>query len=160
MAYALNLTSPVTGASQTLLTSPTYTFVKDNAPNSHSAQYAVTALGGTQTGVNVHSVSNPFTLTIEKPASSRSLGSANPSTGVISNVPRNTYKIRVRKGAVPAADQNAAVSVMEASIPIPAGADTYDLINCQAGISFLIGVLTQVSDEIGDMAGDGLLRES
>lgn len=43
--------SPLTGASQSDLTSPTYTLTSDVAPNSNGEQAAVTALGGTQTGV-------------------------------------------------------------------------------------------------------------
>lgn len=50
----ISLTTPVTGAAQTGLTSPTYTHVVDTPPNAYTKQYAVTALGGTQTGVDVH----------------------------------------------------------------------------------------------------------
>jgi hypothetical protein len=65
MAYSP--TSPVTGAAQTGLTSPTYTLSTDVAPSINGKQHAITALGGTQTGVNSHSVAAPFTCTFVRP---------------------------------------------------------------------------------------------
>ena len=64
---AISLTSPITGAAVTGLTSPTYTVAVDTPPNTWSKQWAVTALGGTQTGVDTSSsASRPFTLTDRK----------------------------------------------------------------------------------------------
>jgi len=42
MTFALS--SPVTGAAQTGLTSPTYTVTADTPPDANAKQYAVTAL--------------------------------------------------------------------------------------------------------------------
>jgi len=58
----VNITTPITGAAQTGLTSPTYTNVGMAGPDANVKQVAVTALGGTQTGVDVHSVARPFTI--------------------------------------------------------------------------------------------------
>lgn len=148
-------TSPLPGATQPDLTSPTYTLTSDYGPNAHSKQWIVSALGGTQTGVDVHSVSKPFTLTVERPANFRQLGVVNPSTGVISSVPNNVYTVRTRKGAVPAANQNARVAMIETRIVVPAGTDTYDLPNLEAMLSAHIGLLDDVSSSLGGTVENG-----
>lgn len=149
--------SPVTGASQTGLTSPTYTLTADTPPNAHSEQYAVTALGGTQTGVVAHTVSKPFTVTMERPANFRQIGTPNPVTGVISNVPNNVYKVRVRKGVEPSSGQPSKTMIAELRIAVPAGSDENDSANIRAAMSCLIGVLSSNSAGIGDVLIDGIL---
>lgn len=151
-----NPSSPVTGSSQTGLTTPTYTLTTDVAPNNNGKQHAVTALGGTQTGVNAHSVSSPFTITFVRPKSLRVLGAPN-ANGHIPNVPRNVYKLIVRKGVTPAADQPQQTMLVNVSIHVPAGADTYDAANVRAALSAAIGVLDAQSSGIGDSAIDGIL---
>lgn len=150
-------TSPLTGGAQTGLTSPTYTLTADVSPNSHSEQYAVTALGGTQTGVEAHTVSSPFTITMERPAQFRQLGTPNPSTGVISNVPRNVYVLRTRKGVQPAADQPKVTMLVETKISVPAGADSYDAASVRAALSAHFGTISDGSSDIGDICIDGIL---
>lgn len=152
-----NPTSPVTGQAQTGLTSPTYTLTVDTPPNAHSKQFAVSALGGTQTGVNVHSVSAPFTITAERPASFRQLGQPNPITGVVSNVPRNVYVVRTRKGVLPLGDQPYQIMLTETRMSIPAGADTADFINIRAALSAHFGTLVDVSSGLGDTVLTGTL---
>lgn len=149
--------SPVTGSSQTGLTSPTYTLTADTPPNAHSEQYAVTALGGTQTGVDAHSVSKPFTLTMERPANFKMIGVPNPATGVISNIAMNVYKIRARKGVIPATDQPSKTALAEVRIAIPAGADENDSSSVRAMLSLLFGALYSDSAGIGDVTIDGIL---
>jgi hypothetical protein len=149
--------SPVTGAPQTGLTSPTYTITSTSGPNAHSEQYAVTALGGTQTGVDTHSVSNPFTLTMELPANFRQIGVPNPVTGVITNVPNNVYKLRVRKGVEPASGQSNRVAMAELKISVPAGADENDAASVRAMLSLLGGALWADSTGIGDVLINGIL---
>jgi hypothetical protein len=134
--------SPVTGAAVTGLTSPTYTFVTDVAPNINGKQYAVTALGGTQTGVDVNSVSKPFTFSFFRPPVLRMLPQANPVTGIIKNVPLNVYKHITRKGAAPAVNQSIMVPKITTVIECPAGVDTYEpeeiraLISCHYGVGW------------------------
>lgn len=149
-------TSPVTGAAQTGLTTPTYTITADTAPDNNGKQHAVTALGGTQTGVDVSSVSRPFTVTFVKPKTLRVLGSANPVTGIISNVPRNTYKLITRKGVLPLTGQPSATMLITTIIEVPAGSDTADAANVRAALSLHIGVLSQQSAGIGDTGTSGI----
>ena len=94
----ISLTSPITGAAQTGLTSPTYTHVADVAPTINGKQYAVIALGGTQTNVRTHAISDPFTLTYDRPAQPKALQNPNPVTGRYGSIPKNRHVFRVRKG--------------------------------------------------------------
>lgn len=149
-------TTPVTGSAQTGLTSPTYTLTVDTAPDTNGKQHAITALGGTQTGVDVSSVSRPFTLTCVKPKVLKTLGSANPITGVVSNVPMNVYKVLTRKGVTPLAGQPSKTMLITTIIEVPAGSDTADAANIRAALSLHIGALTQQSAGIGDTGVSGV----
>jgi len=152
---AITPTSPLTGGAQPDLTSPTYTLTDDYGPNSHSKQWIVTALGGTQTGVDTHSVSKPFTLTVERPANFRQLGAVNPVTGVLSSVPNNVYVLRTRKGSVPLSGQTPRNVIIETRIVVPAGCDTADLVNIEAGLSAHIGLMSDVSNDLGSTVENG-----
>lgn len=154
---AITLTSPVTGGAQTGFTSPTYTLTVDTAPSLNGKQYAITALGGTQTGVDAHSVSKPFTVTFFKPVVLKPLPPANPVTGIIKSIPMNTYKVLVRKGAVPLINQAAQVATVDIKLNIPAGTDTYEPEDIRAMISLAVGALTQLSAGMGDTAVSGIM---
>lgn len=151
------LTSPVTGAAQTGFTSPTYTLTADTAPDINGKQYAVTALGGTQTGVTAHSVASPFTITFVRPKVFRSLGKANPTTGVVKDVPRNTYKCIVRKGVTPLAGQTYQNLQVTIIMDVPAGSDTADAANVRAALSLAFGATWQQPAGIGDTLISGIL---
>lgn len=151
------LTSPITGAAQTGLTSPTYTIVTDLAPTPQGKQVAVSALGGTQTSVTAHSVSSPFTINFVRPVTYKSLGKPNPVTGVIKDVPRNTYKFIARKGVTPLSGQPFAVAQAVLTLDIPAGADTADPANVRALLSALFGAVAQASAGIGDTTVSGIV---
>ena len=155
MAY--NPTSPITGTPQTGLTSPTYTHTADVAPDVNGKQVAVTALGGTQTGVVAHSISSPFTLTMVRPKTMKLLPAVNPTTGQLRNVPKNTSKVITRKGVIPLAGQAPVVMVVTTTIDVPAGADTADAASVRAALSAHIGLLSQQSAGIGDTVTTGVL---
>lgn len=154
---SVTLTSPITGSAQTGLTSPTYTLATDVAPDVNGKQYAVTALGGTQTGVQPHSVASPFTITFWRAKILRVLGNPNPVTGVVSNVPVNTYKLITRKGVIPLVGQPTRVMIVTTQIDVPAGADLADSEDIRAALSAHIGSLTQASAGIGDTAINGVM---
>lgn len=149
--------SPVTGGPQTGLTSPTYTLTVDTPPGPNAKQWAVTTLGGTQTGVTTHAVSKPFTITAFRPLQLRQLGVPNPVTGVVSSIPRNTYSVVVRKGAVPLAGQASQVVLFKSTYEIPAGCDLYEPAEVRAGASLLFGALWAQSSGIGDLLVSGIL---
>lgn len=153
---SISLTTPVTGLAQTGLTSPTYTVSVDVAPDVNGKQWAVTALGGTQSGVTAHSVSAPFTISFWKPKTNKILGNPNPVTGVIGSVGRNVYKVIVRKGVLPLAGQPYQTMLCSLSLEVPAGSDTADAPNIRAALSLLFGSLSQQSAGVGDTLVSGV----
>lgn len=153
----ITVTSPITGTAQTGLTAPTYTLTADLAPDTNGKQNAVTALGGTQTGVTTHSVAAPFTVTAIRPKILKGLGKANPTTGVVSSIPRNVYKVLTRKGVLPLAGQAYTTMLISTTIEVPAGADLADPANIRAALSAHIGALSQQSAGIGDTSVSGVI---
>lgn len=149
--------TPITGGTQTGLTSPTYTIAADNAPDVNAKQFYVSALGGTQTGVLAHSVAAPFTLAMFRPKVLKYLSPVNPVTGVLRGVPMNTYKVITRKGVLPLAGQSFKTGLVSTVLDIPAGSDVADPLSVRAMISAHIGLLTQISDGIGTTAVNGVL---
>lgn len=154
---SFNPSSPVTGAAVSGLTSPTYTLAADVAPSINGKQYAVTALGGTQTNVDVNSVSRPFTLTFFRPANLRVLPAPNAVTGVIKDVPMNTYKLITRKGVAPGVNQNSVVARITTTIDVPAGSDTYEPEDLKAMISAHFGMGYVQASGIADTVTTGVL---
>lgn len=150
-------TSPITGGPQTGLTSPTYTHVADTAPSANGKQVAVTALGGTQTGVTTHSVSSPFTITFVRPSTFKTLGQPNPVTGLVSSVPKNVYKVITRKGCLPLAGQPFATFLIETTMSVPAGSDSADPANIRAALSAHFGAIWQQSAGVGDTDVSGVM---
>jgi hypothetical protein len=155
MAFAP--TTPVTGAAQTGLTSPTYTIASDTPPDSNAKQVVVTALGGTQTGVLAHSVAAPFSTAMFRPKAFKSLAPVNPVTGVLRAVPTNTYKVITRKGVLPLAGQAYKNAIITTTIEVPAGSDIADPLSLRAALSMHVGTLTQVADGIGGTVLNGVL---
>lgn len=149
--------SPVAGAAVPGLTGPTYTLGLDVAPSMNGKQYAVTALGGTQTNVVGHSVSSPFTLTFFRPQVLRSIPEKNPISGVIKNIPVNTYKLITRKGAMPGSGQNPMVARITTIIEVPAGTETFDTEDINAMISLHFGAGSAAASGIADTVKTGVL---
>lgn len=151
-----NPASPVTGSAQTGLTGPTYTLTADKAPDVNATQWAVTALGGTQTGVLASQANAAFTLTCFKP---KVLRSAAPIVnGVPTSVPRNVYKFIVRKGGlVGAAGTPYQHAVLTLTCDVPAGMETSDQIQLRAALSLLIGAINNQSSGIGDTLQSGVI---
>lgn len=153
---AITLPASITGGAQTGFTTPGYTTVVDTPIDVNSKQVAVTAITGTQTGVDIHTVSRPFTVAFTRPKQYQVLGKPNPVTGLIGVVPRNTYKLLVRKGVLPLAGQPSQVAIARVELEIPAGADTADPANVRAMISATIGVLQAISAGLGDTTVTGI----
>lgn len=153
----ITIPTSLTGGAQTGFTTPGYTTSVDTPPDVNSKQVAVTALTGTQAGVDAHSVSRPFTLTVTKPRQFAALGKPNPATGLISSVPRNKHKFVTRKGVLPLAGQPDQVLIIRTEIEVPAGTDTADAPNIRAALSAHIGLLSNQSAGFGDTAINGVL---
>lgn len=150
------ISSPVTGGAQTGLTTPTYTISNDTPPpGTRGRQYAVTALGGTQTGVEVNRIGQPFTVTYLAPSSPKGPPSVSVSTGAPTSVPRNTHKLIVRKG-VEVVTGYYANAIFSLNMDIPAGSELKDPESLRAALSLMAGALSQISSGLGDSLIDGV----
>lgn len=154
---SISLPATITGAAQTGFTSPTYSTTPDTAVDTNAKQVAVITIGGTQAGVDAHSVSRPFTIAAYRPKQFQSLGKPNPTTGVLGEVPVNTYKVIGRKGVTPLSGQSSRVATLTCELRIPAGSDVADSANLRALISATIGTLTSVASGLGDTVVNGVL---
>lgn len=141
--------SPVTGSPQASFTAPTYTLVADQPPANNGKQWYVSALGGTQAGVAIHSVGTPFTVAFFRPPVLQSLGPVNPVTGVVKSVPMNNYSLIVRKGVIPLAGQAPKLCTVKVQVQVPAGSETADLPGVRAALSLAFGTLWEQSSGIG-----------
>lgn len=153
------LSGAITGGAQTGFTSPTYTVTADTPPDNTSKQWIVSSLGGTQTGVNAHTINNPFTLRVKRSALLKTLGQAllNGITGQYSRVPFNPWDILTRKGAALSSAGQVAVNTMRTTIQVAAGSETYSGAEVRALCSFHIGALNTNSAGLGDMCVTGIM---
>lgn len=154
---AITIPTSITGGAQTGFTTPGYTTAIDSAVDSNMKQNVVTAITGTQTGVDVHSISRPFTVSVIRPKNFQALGKPNPITGLVPQVPMNVYKVIARKGLLPLSGQPSVVGQVNCEIRIPAGADVADAANVRALLSAFIGALNGVSAGLGDSAIAGYI---
>jgi hypothetical protein len=154
---AISLSSPVSGSTISGFTSPTYTVSVDTPPNAWSKQWAVTAIGGTQAGVDTGSAaSRPWTLTAYRPQSLKTLNAVD-STGVLRVVGFNVYGLLQRKGLTPLSGQASKTAQFRAEFSVPAGADSADQPNIKGGVSCFVGSLSQQSNGIADLLMTGVL---
>jgi len=153
---AITIPTTLTGGAQTGFTSPTYTTAAGTFPGVNGRLNYVTAIGGTQTGVRVHSVSDPFTVAVFAPIAPKALGAMN-NNGIYTNVPVNVYGVGVRKGLIPALNQPSQVGGVDVRLRVPAGSDGYDAANVRAMISAAVAMLNQLSAGLGDTATSGQL---
>lgn len=153
----LTLTTPVTGALQTGFTAPTYTIAADNPPpNVAGRQYAVTALGGTQAGVDVSTSSRPFTILLNRPQ----VINLPPTVvnGVASGpIKRNNFDILARKGLTAVVGLPSQIGILRIRLEVPAGADINDSSGVRALCSLGMGALTQLAANYADTAISGVV---
>lgn len=154
MPFSPDLTT--TGTAQALLTSPTYTLVADLAPDVNSRQWAITALGGTQTGVRTSTAGDPFTQTIRRGAY-KALPPKNPVNGSYGNVPKNKTELLTRKGVKIDSAGTIAIADIRTTVNIPAGSELNDSVNIQAMISAHFGLEGEESSDFGQTVITGLI---
>jgi len=151
------IASPVTGAPITGLTSPTHTLVADTPPKSNAKAWIVSALGGTQTNVRAHTLSDPFSITVYKPEVPKALPSKNPISGAYPSVPVNQYAFIIRKGVKIDSTGILRTMVIRLLIDVPAGADASDAVNIKSALSLLFGVGWAEGDDFSDLSVLGVL---
>jgi len=147
----------ITGAAQTGFTSPTYTMTADTPPSQFAKQGAILALGGTQTGVSTHSVSDPFTISVFRPTVLKPFVVKNAITGIGVNVPKNDYKVIGRKGALPFANNPYQVIQFKTTFSVPAGVDSYSPAEVRGLTSCYVGYLWANSAGLGDTLVQGTI---
>jgi len=153
----ISVSSPVTGATVTGLTSPTYSVVADQPPNAYSKQWYVSAIGGTQASVDSASTaSKPWTFTFTRPAVLKALNAVDV-TGVLRQVGYNTYEYLMRRGLLPQTGQAPRVCNWRSSFPVLVGADVADSANIRAAVSSYVGVLNQQASGLADSMITGSL---
>lgn len=140
--------SPLTGAAQTGLTSPTYTLTPDTPPTSNGKQYAITGTGGTQTGVASTSATAPFTITLFKPANIKQV--KYDANGVALTAPLNVTKLITRKSVTVDSAGTKRLMMITTTIECPAGADGSSGSSVRAAMSCHFGALADQSAGIGD----------
>jgi len=119
-----NPTSPIVGQTGvTGLTTPSYTVASGTAAVPNAKAFVVTNLGGTQTGVEVHTASNPFELTMYRPLVYKALGDL--SAGVPSSYPKNVYSVVTRKG-IEVYTGIRRIMTIKTVFDIPAGGEVID----------------------------------
>lgn len=149
--------SPVTGLTIAGLTTPTYTLSADQGVDVNWKQFLVSALGGTQTGVRVHSASDPFTVAMSRPKVLKPRPATNPAgTGFTGLGTKNNYVLVARKGVIPITNAAPEVALVRMEFAIPSGSEANDLINLKAMLSCLIGYLwAEAATDIVDTLQQG-----
>lgn len=148
---SISLSSPITGAAITGLTSPTFTVVQDVAPPlGVSKSWYVSALGGTQTGVSTHTIASPFTISWKHPATLAAPGVVGTDGAYRAPTRRNVYELITRKGAEPIVGQANRLNLIRTRFEIEAGVETADPEQLYAALSAHIGALTQIQNGIRD----------
>lgn len=151
----LTFPSPITGAAQTNLTTPTYTNTSMPAPTQNGKQVGVTALGGTQTSVRTSSASDPFWLNWVVPATLKSQR-LDASGNLIGSQQYNTFRLLANKGVTAVAGGASVPMRVRFEVDVPVGADVNDPANVRAGLSAIIGALWAQSSGIGDSCVSGI----
>lgn len=117
--------SSLSGATYTGWTTPGFTLTADQTPNGYWKQWYVSAFTGTvPAGAHLHTASKPFTVSVMRPSQLKVLPVANPTTGIVKEVPVNTYKLIVRYGSVPLVNNSARVNNIIITFNIFAGTET------------------------------------
>lgn len=148
--------SSIAGTAYTGVASPTFTLTADSPPAVNAKQWAVSALGGTQTGVTANSISSPFTVSVWKPAVSKQIPAPNALTGLRGSIPMNQSKIIVRKGGN-AASGVPVIAIFRGTWDIPAGMDSYEPAQVLAMQSFIEGLFSEEAGEWGQTLITGTL---
>jgi hypothetical protein len=148
--------SSITGGTITGFTTPAYTQVDDTAPVVNAKQKTVTALTGTQGSATANTADKPFTSTFYKPATLQALPAANPVTGLRGTVPKNQYRLVIRKGG-DVASGVPATAICRVTWDIPAGMESYAPDQIRALVSYLTGLLNEESADLADTLISGVL---
>lgn len=153
---SLLLTGPTTAITTATLTAATYTFVPDLSSDNRSRVAVVSAAGGTQPGVSVHTADAPKQMIFKKPAAFLQPSAYNTVSGRYGKVPKNVTRVIFRGSAKVAASQWESIPIA-LDIPIPAGAGSFDRANVDASVLAFITGLYDQREELCQYLYDGLI---
>jgi hypothetical protein len=158
---SVNLTSPVTGTVLNGFTAPTYTLTVANPADNFTRNWIVSAVGGTQGSVAVHTLSNPFAVMIKRPKTLKQAPPVDPSTGLYKgSVPKNLWTVSILKGVQMSTPDGKIVTIpIKIEIPLPAGveASSTTLDQLAGALSCTGGVILQVLPQMIQAAKDGVI---
>lgn len=154
----INPSATITGSAITGLTTPTYTLTLDSS-DVNSKTWAVTGLGGTQTGVSVHKNEMPFKASVRRPARIKTPGARNGVTGAYLQGGKNEYHYKFIKGAnvlaaFGGAQYDNILGDIRISVPAAIGNDPAQL---DAFFSFIGGFIANTLQGARDTAGNSVL---
>lgn len=154
---SISLTGPTTAVTSTSgkISAGTFTFVPDMANDNRSKVFVVSALGGTQTGANKHTVDAPKQMIFKRPASYAMPSGYNQVSGRYARVPKNVHRVVFRGSANVASGQTELIPI-SLDIPVPAGAIAYDQVNVEASIMAFIAGLYDQKEELVQAICDGI----
>lgn len=151
---AISLTGPTAALTTTTLTSATFTFAADMATDNRSKVFVVSAMGGTVTGANIHTVDAPKQFIVKKPAVFAQPSAYNQVSGRWGKVPKNVTRI-IGRGSCNVAANQVEVIPISMDIGVPAGGTTYDRVNVEASVAAFIAALYDQKEEIIQALYDG-----
>lgn len=140
--------SPITGAPCTdYLTSPTYTVSATSGPVQNSRSAVVTALGGTQANVGVHSVDGPFQIIYTWPNPFKTVGQLVAGLFGKVSVPKNKAVLTLKKNTS-VSSEAADDTLIRIEVIVPVGSALFAPNEVAAAISCAAGVFYADADEI------------
>lgn len=152
----MDISSPVTGAAMDLFTSPTYTLATDQPADTNQKAWYVSAVGGTQPGVDQHSAGNPFQVILTRPKNIKLPNAQVLATqGQLGSAPVNEYKLTVRKGTDINIVGGTSRVLCELRFVIPSNSPEVAPHDIQAALSLLCGIITQDPTDFWDVASTG-----
>lgn len=143
----LTLAGPTAAATTATLTAATYTFTAALASDNRSKAYIMSSFGGTQTGVQAHTVDAPKKFVVKNPAQFLQPSGYNVTSGRYGKVPKNSTRVVGTGSAKVTATQWETIP-MSLDMAIPAGAMSYDRANVEASVLMFIAALYDQKEEI------------
>lgn len=140
--------SPITGAAITShLTSPTFTVSSTSGPDVNTKAVIVTALGGTQANVGVHSVDANYSLIYSWPKVWKTIGAVVATVAGRIAAPKNRCTSTLKKSV---SISTTAVDdvLVRIEVVVPAGAALFDPNSVASAISAAAGHFYADADDI------------
>lgn len=151
---SISLAGPTAAVTTAALTSATYTFTAALANDNRSKAFIMSSFGGTQTGVQAHTVDAPKKFVVKNPSQFLQPSGYNVSSGRYGKVPKNSTRVVGTGSAKVSATQWETIPIA-LDIAVPAGSLSYDRANVEASVLMFIAALYDQKEEIIQALYDG-----